>query len=173
MRSIEQLKAFCKTQRDYHARKAADQKLQPYQSRKHREAAEGLGDLATLLDSLPAQYAPSDDVGFDLFDLDPFRMADIPSAFIDELKISRAEKSDARILELFRFAGRPLNISEVLIGLYRKFDETMKRTAVSARLYRLARDGHLESVDGGRGVYRLPEKAKPAIEAGFKVSEAR
>lgn len=165
MRSLTELKSFSKNQATYHERKAAEKNLQPYQIKKHREAAEGLNDIHAFLESLPsditADKPPQN--GPDIFELDPFRLDDIPDDLVEELKIGRAEKADAQILELFRIAHRPLNISEVLIGLFRKFNESEKRTAVSARLYRLAQANEITPVEGERGVYKLMEKKSPQV----------
>jgi hypothetical protein len=164
MRSLQDLIGFCKTQVTYHARKAGE-KLPVHQAKKHRQAAEGLTDIQSFLESLPADFLsegkPKPEA--DLFALDPFDLGNIPDELIEELKISRAEKADAQLLELFKYARRPLNISEVLIGLFRMFKISEKRTAVSARLYRLTQANQLESVEGERGVYKLAEKTKPAV----------
>jgi hypothetical protein len=164
MNSLQELIAFCKTQITYHSRKAAETTLPPYQTKKHRQAADGLTSIQRFLESLPPDFstelAPKSEI--DIFALDPFDLGNIPDELVEELKISRAEKADAQILELFKIAHRPLNISEVLIGLYRMFTVSEKRTAISARLYRLTQANQLESVEGERGVYKLAEKAKPA-----------
>ena len=163
MRSLQDLIAFCKTQVTYHSRKAGES-LPAYQTKKHRQAADGLADIQAFLEALPADFpkekpSPTE---VDIFALDPFDLGNIPDDLVEELKISRAEKADAQILELFKYAQRPLSISEVLIGLYRMFTVSEKRTAISARLYRLTQAHQLEQVEGERGVYKLAEKAKPA-----------
>jgi hypothetical protein len=163
MRSLQELIAFCKTQVTYHSRKAGES-LPAYQTKKHRQAAEGIGEIQAFLESLPAGVSQETlpKIGTNIFELDPFHLGDIPDDLVEELKISRADKADAQILELFKFAGRQLTISEVLIGLFRKFNISEKRTAISARLYRLTQANQLESVEGERGVYKLSEKMKPA-----------
>lgn len=157
MSTLAQKVAFCKSQAAYHLRKAAEPNIQAYIARKHKEAAAGLTDLMDFLVSLPAHIAdpPTPEASAALFDLDPFRLDDVPDEVVEELKISRADKADAEVLELFRLANRPLTISEVLIGLFRRFKVADKRAAVNARLYRLAQSGLLEPSDE-RGVYRLP-----------------
>lgn len=165
MLTLQECVEFCNKQAAYHERVSTDQKIKPHQVKKHREAAQGLRGVLEYLYSVPAKISEGiasanhvvDSEETNLFDLDPFRLGDIPDEFVEELKISRADKADAQILELFRIAKRPLNISEVLIGLYRKFGQQEKRTALSARLYRLTQGGQLESVEGERGVYKLNE----------------
>ena len=164
MKSLQDHIAFCKTQVTYHSRKAGET-LPAYQTKKHRQAAEGLADIQAFFESLPPDFSteskPTENV--DIFALDPFDLGNIPDELVEELKISRAEKADAQLLELFKFAHRPLKISEALIGLYRMFKVSEKRTAISARLYRLTQANQLESVEGERGVYKLVEKTKPAV----------
>jgi hypothetical protein len=163
MRSLQDLIRFSKNQAAYHSKKGTESGLKPYQVKKHREAYEGLTDITTFLESLPSDAAAAGaEKDIDIFALDPFDLGNIPDDLVEELKISRAEKADAQLLELFKYARRPLNISEALIGLYRKFEVSEKRTAISARLYRLTQANQLESVEGERGVYKLAEKAKPA-----------
>lgn len=173
MHSLQQLIEFGKTQASYHQRKAVDAALKPHQTKKHTQAGEWASEVVTLLESLPSELDPGIKTERDnIFSLDPFRLSDIPDTLVEELKISRADKMDAQVMELFRIAQRPLNISEVLVGLYRKFDVTEKRPALSARLYRLTQADQLESSEGARGTYQLVQKQKPAGKAGFQVSEA-
>lgn len=163
MRSVQELISFSKNQAAYHSRKAADTSLKPYQLKKHREAADGLAAICQLLESLPNDFSNSaSEGGSDIFELDPFRLNDIPDELVTELRISRADKADAEVLELFRIANRPLNVREVLVGLYRKFGVSEKRTAIAARIYRLTQSHQLEGIEGERGVYKLHEKTEPA-----------
>lgn len=89
-------------------------------------------------------------------------MDGLPDDLVKELAISRANKDDAQIIKLLRIAQRPLNISEVMIGLYRKFDVQPKRTGLSARLYRMASRGELTNVE--KGVYALPDTKQIKFE---------
>lgn len=158
MNTIDQHIAFCKAQAAYHERKSSAPNLTTHSAQKHSSVSEKLIDVAKFLASMPAHISsPPDDVDT-LFRLDPFNMTGVPDDLIKELKIGAGEKIDAEIIELFRIADRPLNISEVLIGLYRRFNEEQKRTAVSARLYRLSNEGILMSVEKNRGIYRIAEQ---------------
>lgn len=81
----------------------------------------------------------------------------LPQDVIDELKISKADTADYQIVELLKIAGNPLSINEILAGLYRKFEVSTKRTALSARLYRMVQAKIIEKYGNQRGVYVLPK----------------
>jgi hypothetical protein len=158
MRSITELIGFCKRQSAYHRKKAAEPDIRTEWAARHSDTAQSLDEIAEYLSSAPAggSTATGDPSQGDLFALDPFNLDDIPGELLDELKISKADKVDAQIVELLKIAGRPLTISEVLVGLFRKFGDQHKRTGLSARLYRMAQAKTLVQIEGERGTYGLP-----------------
>lgn len=166
MPTLQELLAFCKQQIAFHEKKAASGFIKPEWAAKHLHSVEMMQAVITHLAlSPPATDAAIEqstlDQG-DLFDLDPFKLDEIPAEFLKELKISKAETADAQIVALLRIAKRPLTISEIMIGLYRKFGEQHKRAALSSRLYRMTQAGIVTNAEDERGVYQLVEKAKPA-----------
>ncbi|HET6906556.1 MAG TPA: hypothetical protein VFH52_06385 [Rhodanobacteraceae bacterium] len=156
METIAEIIAFCKAQSAYHTKRAAWRNIKPEAEASHKKFSAQFDAAVRLLERLPSQN-PAGESGqsaqSDLFAIDPFDLDGLPEDLVSELTISRADQEDAQIIQLFRIAQRPLNINEVMVGLYRKFDVRQKRTAVSARLYRMAARGELVNVE--KGVYSL------------------
>lgn len=155
MESIADVIAFCKDQAAFHEQKAAWPKSKPHAAEAHRKLAKQFSSSAEILENIALETLPdSSPEQQDLFQIDPFDLDGLPEELVSELAISKADQEDAQIIQLFRIARRPLNINEVMVGLFRKFDVQSKRTALSARLYRMATRDELRSVE--KGVYALP-----------------
>lgn len=157
MESIADVVDFCKDQAAFHAKKAGWRNMKPEAAASHRKLSEQFQSAAEVLLHVPAKAATAlavEHEQHDLFSIDPFDLGGLPDELVSELAISRADQEDAQIIQLFRIARRPLNINEVMIGLFRKFQVQSKRTALSARLYRMATRNDLINVE--KGVYALP-----------------
>jgi len=86
-----------------------------------------------------------------LFDLN--NISDIPVEIKQELnRDSFAEQ----IVELFNIANRELNVDEVTVGYYRKFNEIKTKRQIMTKLYNMSKESYpvIESVPGRKGVYR-------------------
>lgn len=83
-------------------------------------------------------------------DFSPFKADDLPDELKKELNLS--SDADNKILELFKRAGGTLNISEVLVGLYKVHGEVKTRQFVSSTLYRM-RKKKLLYPTGRKGEY--------------------
>lgn len=86
-----------------------------------------------------------------LFDLN--NISDIPAEIKQELnRDSFAEQ----IVELFNIANRELNVDEVTVGYYRKFNEIKTKRQIMTKLYNMSKESYpvIESVPGRKGVYR-------------------
>lgn len=162
MESIADVVEFCKSQGAYHAKKSAWHRMTPEQAAKHKQLAEQFSGAVNLLVTMPAKITAGALDQADLFALDPFALDEFPDELVNELAISRADQEDAQIVQLFRIARRPLNINEVMVGLFRKFQVQSKRTALSARLYRMASRGDLSNPE--KGIYALPNNQELQFE---------
>ena len=80
----------------------------------------------------------------------PFNAEDLPEELKKELNLS--SDADNKILELFKRAGGTLNISEVLVGLYKVHSQIKTRQFVSSTLYRMRKKNLLYST-GRKGEY--------------------
>lgn len=86
-----------------------------------------------------------------IFDLN--NISDIPAEIKQELnRDSFAEQ----IIELFNIANRELNVDEVTVGYYRKFNEIKTKRQIMTKLYNMSKESYpaIESVPGRKGVYR-------------------
>lgn len=92
---------------------------------------------------------------FDLKNLD-----DIPQELIRELNI--ISKTNNNILWLFKNAGKNLNLTELLIGYYRKYDEVKTRQHMMTACYRLMKKGFLQKTKG-KGEYKITPKGLMVI----------
>jgi hypothetical protein len=159
MESIAEQIEFLKAQRLFHERKATASRTAPSRIEMHNKLAARFTDVIDRLgalgdgsnEGLEGAAAPDTD---DLFAIDRYDLSALPDSLVEELSISRADEDDTRIVQLLRIARRPLNINELMVGLYRKFNTQYKRTALNSRLYRMANKGDIESA--GKGLYQLP-----------------
>lgn len=94
------------------------------------------------------------------FSLNPFELGDLPESIVQDLNLTKGEKHEAQVIDLFVAADRPLSVKEVVVGMYRTYGETHKRNNINTRLHRLAERDFLEVSMEKRGVYRLSSSLK-------------
>lgn len=82
-------------------------------------------------------------------------LSDIPQELLNELSISRSKFYSVQICDILESAGKPLNIDQILIGLYRRYGRIEKRTTLITKLYRMAKAEEIYSVPNRKGVYSL------------------
>jgi hypothetical protein len=148
---------FNKSRESYHARQARNlAKTNPTAAEKHKQTSLGIAATIQFIksagktpNSLPSTAETSDD----LFSLNPLNMKDLPDDLSEELNVSQSDKEDAQILELLEIANRALDLNELLIGCFRKYNVKHKRNLLTARLYRLVKRGLVHNV--GKGTYAL------------------
>ncbi|MCF6282410.1 MAG: hypothetical protein L3J28_09400 [Candidatus Polarisedimenticolaceae bacterium] len=155
MESVTDFIKFLKSRKSYHARKARQiVSVNPDAAKKHEQTGSKHGEIIDWLESYEAnpscQSSPADD---DLFSLNPLDMQSLPEDLSVELSVSQSDTEDAQILELLRIANRSLDLNEILIGCYRKYDIKHKRNLLTARIYRLIKRDLAHNV--GKGTYAL------------------
>lgn len=77
----------------------------------------------------------------------------LPEDLIKELSVSDTDKIEYLIRTIINEAGGTLNLDRIIIGLYKQTNEIHKRTAITARLYRMVQRGTVSNVPGKKGVY--------------------
>lgn len=83
----------------------------------------------------------------------PFLSAqELPAELLKELRIENSD--DSKIINVFRQGGGILNISEVLVGMYKTYGDVKTRTYVTIALYKLAKKGALKKTEK-KGEYEL------------------
>ncbi|NPV76246.1 MAG: hypothetical protein HPY59_07695 [Anaerolineae bacterium] len=151
---------FLKSRQSFQERQMRKlQKSSPSAAAKHGESADGFAkivrwfeDYLTNPPSAPISVSETTDTE-SLFSLNPLELDALPEEFRSEISISEGDIQDAQVVELFRIANRPLDLNEILIGCWRKFNVQHKRNQLTARLYRLVKRGQLHVV--GKGTYAL------------------
>lgn len=93
----------------------------------------------------------------DIFDLND--TSDLPQELRSELVVNKRDDYEKQLIELFRMAGRELNIDQVQTGYYRKYGEHKERPKIIAKLYNMSRatNSAIESIASKKGVYRLKD----------------
>ena len=99
-----------------------------------------------------------------IFDLND--ISDIPSDLIQQLNL--ASDVDTKMLELFKEAEGELNLTQLLVGYYRKYKDKKTRQYMMTTCYRLAGKGFLISGDG-KGVYQATEKGLSILSASKNI----
>ena len=89
-------------------------------------------------------------------------LSDIPESL--KQQITDKDTPQKKLLDLFLVAQRPLNISECLLGYYRKYEIEMSRNAMVGMLYKMAKNGLIVQT-GKKGQYKLSNQP-PTVERG-------
>ncbi len=77
---------------------------------------------------------------------------DLPDELRQELKLS--SNVESKILQVLEQGGGTLNISEMLVGYYKVFEEIKKRSYMASPLYRMRQKGLIYPT-GKKGEYTL------------------
>ncbi len=91
-------------------------------------------------------------MGSDIFDTSD--MSDIPPELMRELNF--VSRVDLKLLSLFVQAGKPLDLSKLLIGYYRKYKVVVKRTYIMTNCYRISKKGYLKATKN-KGEYKITD----------------
>lgn len=165
METIAEYIKFLKSRQSFQRRKVRGlAQTKPDAAGKHEETISNYGAVISWLQSCEAngvvdQKASAED---DLFSLNPLDMKDIPGDLSDELSVTQSDTEDAQLLELLQIADRSLDLNELLIGCYRKYEVKHKRNLLTARIYRLIKRDLVHSV--GKGTYALGPSPKVVSE---------
>lgn len=87
-------------------------------------------------------------------------LSDLPPELIKELKL--AGDVDSTLLTLFLEAGGTLNLSSLLVGYYRKYNEIKTRQYMMTTCYRLVKKGFLDQTKK-KGEYQITEKGQSVV----------
>ena len=86
-------------------------------------------------------------------------LSDLPESLVKQIPAARIDDLEREIIDVvkIRFEG-VASVDEVLVGLYRQTGIVHDRKKIAGKLYRMvqSRPPLLQSVEGKRGVYRLP-----------------
>ncbi len=180
MNMLSRFIPFVNEQFTFHEKMAERFAIDPKRAQKHRSTAIQFKELITAIESLNgknsaqelAQFAfgvqkPSPNVEQALEDatakktpklyLDLDEIEGLPEELIQELSVSEGDKIDYVIIRSVDECGGVASIDRILLSLYRKTNDVMKRSTLTSRIYRLVQKGQLYNVPNRKGVYSLRE----------------
>ncbi len=83
-------------------------------------------------------------------------ISDLPPELRDQLVSIQHDEFEQKILDVIADEyGGIATIDEIMVGLYRTYEEIHKRDALATKIYRMTRKELLFSVKGRKGVYSL------------------
>lgn|GEM_PF-6735092 len=85
--------------------------------------------------------------------LKPEDVEGLPQDVLDELSVSAAEPMDFKVLSVINDAGGILTLDRIIIGLFKTYQEKIKRPTLTSRLNRMIPKGLLHPVPGRKGLY--------------------
>lgn len=103
-----------------------------------------------LLDSLQEQK----DVQTFALTLQPDELEGLPKELLDELSEGAVpDKADAALLQVIRDRGGVASLDQIIVGIYKKTGELVKRNTLTSKLYRMSQKGTIFPVPEKKGVY--------------------
>jgi hypothetical protein len=136
---------------------------QEWRAQLHRDNVEKLtalvidmGEADKLLDAphgLSAPLLPKPN----RFVLRPEELENLPEELIAELSASGADKTELAIFRAVNNYGGAASLDQIIVDLYKKTGEVVKRTTLTSRLYRMQQKGLVFPVPGRKGIYSTSE----------------
>ena len=85
--------------------------------------------------------------------LTPADLEGLPEEVLKQLSISEGDRTDFAVLNLLEELGGIASLDQLLIGLYKKTGEVLKRQGLTSRLYRMTQKELIYGVPGKKGIY--------------------
>ncbi len=82
-------------------------------------------------------------------------LSELPAELKAQLQATKMDELGQQIYDSIKGLDRCANLDEILVALYRKTGKIHKRQYISNKLYRMSRNGGIESVKGKKSVYRI------------------
>jgi len=99
-------------------------------------------------------------------------VSDLPAELVKELNLP-SDKLESEIIAVLRFAAEPIDLDQLLIGLYRRFGVIQKRRFLQNKLWRMERKEQICKGKNRKGLYSLdPVKVRPD-ESAQRAKRAR
>jgi hypothetical protein len=93
-------------------------------------------------------------------------LENLPKELLDELSI-KTDSTEFAIIEIIETLGGAASLDQIIVHLYRKTGEILKRSPLTNRLYRMSQKEQVYSVPGKKGVYSVHPQ-----EGGENLDEA-
>lgn len=154
MFSISDSIEFVKHQIEYQDRRAVITRDDPKKLNFHTDIADKFRALLSFLENLSNTPIPNpslaniDPTGA----LQPSELFDLPDELKAEL-VGSIDKQEMAILEAIKEAGGSISLDRILISIYKKTGEVVKRNLLTAKLYRMSQNGLIYRVPKRKGIY--------------------
>lgn len=87
----------------------------------------------------------------------PQDLEGLPPELLEELSVQSVDRLEMAIFAALTEAGGIVSLDRILIGLYKKTGEIHKRSAITAKLYRMGQKGVIYNVPSRKGWYSTTE----------------
>ncbi len=152
--------AFVNEQMKFHDAMVGKYKASPFRATLHKNTYDKLSALSVDLkaaDDLLNTQKP-DQAGMDArekgvmqLSLTPEELKDLPQELLDEL--TGADKIEFAILSALEESGGVISLDKILIAIFRKTGEILKRDQVTSKIFKMGQKNLIFSVPGKKGVY--------------------
>ncbi len=151
---------FVKEQIDFQHKMLAKFSDNPWRLNLHKASKDKFSGLLSdlieadkTLDCPPQKNDGVQDIKVNSLYLVPSEVEGLPQELIDELSISEGDKSEFAILGIINESGGIASLDRIILGLYRKTGEIMKRQNLTSKLYRMGKSDMVFSVPTKKGIY--------------------
>lgn len=146
---------------DYRRSAEAMDLIDDEKAQRHRAAADSIESVAQELEAARKRLRP---IPNDFGDL-----SDLPQEVMDQLNLSKVDELEQQMRDIIAAAGGDeVGIDQIIIELYRRHKVVQERRFIMNKLYRMGQKGLIESVEGKKGVYLLPN---PRAKLDFNDAE--
>ena len=156
---------FVNSQAEFHERQAVRFFQDTRRLELHRNTAKKFRDLAEAIEfneKVLSKLGPLPSPKKAALTLSWNEIEGLPDELVAELSISDSDKSDYNLIALIDEVGGMASLDRLLVELYKKTGEVIKRSNLNARLYRMIQKEMVFSVPGKKGVY----SSRPINEEG-------
>lgn len=156
---VSKMITFVNEQAEFHEKMAERFSSDPKRADKHKTTGAAFRELASDIAALSEQaHTPKTELSAKTVQslyLSLEEVSGLPDELLKELGISDGE--DYAILRIVDDCGGVASIDRILLGLFHKTKEIVKRQALTSRLYRMAQKGLIYSVPDRKGVYSIKD----------------
>lgn len=157
--NIDNFIELVNSQSAFHRDKAEQYADQPDRAAHHRRLSNQFALLGLFLMGLskdgPTSSAAQNRKGTSLLALTPEDLDGLPPEVLAELNVSDADRLHFTILDIINDNGGQISLDQVIIGVYRRTKELLRRQKATSVLYRMAQKGLIHHVPGVKGAYSI------------------
>ena len=165
--NIEHFLDFVKGQIRFHRIKAETfAEKHPPRAAKHQQFADEFSSLADFLSERPAlsnHHSPG------ILALTPEDLEGLPQELLEEINVSDADRLHFTIRDVLEENGGRASLDQIIIGVYRKTGQILKRSRATNIVWRMSTKGLLFPLAGVKAAYTLHEEpGKPDSDQADK-----